>query len=117
VQWYENGKISSESEWKEGLLIDAVGWNLSGEKGWEVVGGNGLLTLWHENGQKRLEGNMKNSKKEGLWIGWYEKGQKKKEENFKDGKLDGLRRQWDEDNHLTGERTYKNGELISEKDF
>ena len=48
----------------------------------------------YENGQKQVEGNVKNGKRDELVTQWFENGNKKEEENYKDGKPDGLWTQW-----------------------
>ena len=70
----------------------------------------------YENGQKKLEGNFKDGKREGLHTMWHENGQKKLEGNFKDGKPEGLHTSWYENGKIAGEECYRNGEevLISE---
>ena len=45
---------------------------------------NGLKTDWYENGQKKFERNFMNGKREGLTTTWFENGQKKSEDNIKD---------------------------------
>jgi antitoxin component YwqK of YwqJK toxin-antitoxin module len=45
----------------------------------------GLRTFWHENGQKKSEGEYKDGEREGLWTFWHENGQKEKEGEYKDG--------------------------------
>ena len=44
------------------------------------------MTQWHTHGEKQIEGNYKDEKRNELWQVWYENGQKN-ENNFKDGKL------------------------------
>jgi antitoxin component YwqK of YwqJK toxin-antitoxin module len=39
---------------------------------------------YYDNGQKKVEGNPKDGKLEGLWTYWYENGQKNSELNYKD---------------------------------
>ena len=63
----------------------------------------------HENGQKKMEGNFKNGKKDGLETSWYEDGQKRSEDNFKDGKLDGLSIFWFPNGQKGNEGIYKDG--------
>jgi antitoxin component YwqK of YwqJK toxin-antitoxin module len=46
------------------------------------------MTTWHENGQKKFEGNYKNGEEDGLWI-W-----------------------WDEEGNVTATATYQNGRLV-----
>tara|TARA_Y100001934_G_scaffold73467_1_gene91324 strand:- start:34 stop:588 length:555 start_codon:yes stop_codon:yes gene_type:complete len=47
---------------------------------------DGLQVIWHENGQKAVEGTNKNGERDGLSTSWYENGQKSLEVNFKDRK-------------------------------
>ena len=47
---------------------------------------NGLHTTYHENGQKKSEGNYKDDKHDGKWTWWHENGQIEAERNYKDGK-------------------------------
>ena len=48
---------------------------------------DGLLTRWHENGQKKWEATLKDGKPDGLLTRWYENGQKEFEETYKDGAI------------------------------
>ena len=52
---------------------------------------NGLHTDYHDNGQKKSEGNVKDGKKDGKWTEWEENGQINSVANYKDGKEDGKR--------------------------
>ncbi len=45
----------------------------------------GLMTAWHENGQKMHEGTYKDGKEDGRATMWHENGQKQAEATFKDG--------------------------------
>ena len=51
------------------------------------VGFTGKYVEKYENGQKKVEINYKNGKKEGAWTYWHENGQKKSEENYKNGEI------------------------------
>ena len=48
---------------------------------------DGLTTGWHENGEKKIEGNWKHGKKNGIWYEWFKDGQKYLEKKYKDGTL------------------------------
>jgi len=63
----------------------------------------------YENGQKQVEGNVKNGKRDELVTKWYENGNKKEEENYKDGKPDGLWTQWYENGQKKRELNQKDG--------
>ncbi len=69
-----------------------------------------IETDWYESGQKRLEGNSKDGKKEGVWIEFYENGQKSAEGSYKNDKRDGLWTCWDGNGHKIYEVSYKNDE-------
>ena len=70
---------------------------------------NGKHTEYYDDGQKKEEGNYKDSEKEGLWTKWYENGQKAQEENYKNGKLDGLSTYWYENGQKEWEANWKDG--------
>ena len=76
---------------------------------------DGLVTMWYENGQKRLEVTYKDGKPDGLGTTWHENGQKQTEGTTKDGKQDGLATAWHENGQKQGELTWKDGEKVSEK--
>jgi tetratricopeptide (TPR) repeat protein len=67
---------------------------------------------WHENGQKKDEGNFKVGKLDGKYTEWYEDGQKKDEGNFKDGKLDGKYTEWYENGQIKKETNCEDGKYI-----
>ncbi|HZZ26383.1 MAG TPA: toxin-antitoxin system YwqK family antitoxin [Pirellulales bacterium] len=52
---------------------------------------DGLYTEYYPNGQKLLEGNYIDGKKDGAWHMWWDNGQEAKVENYVAGQLDG---QW-----------------------
>lgn len=61
--YYEDGKIWSEGEYKDGLR-------------------DGLTITYHPNGVKRFEGAFYQSKKSGIWKFWDENGEFVKEMDF-----------------------------------
>ena len=50
-----------------------------------LTGQKGLLTLWHENGQKSGEATYLNGEPEGLQTTWHANGQKSQEETYLNG--------------------------------
>ena len=72
---------------------------------------DGLWTLWHENGKKKSEGHYKDGKQDGLWTIWHENGQKKEEGHFYNGSPDGLWTFWDNDGNKTWVILFKDGEM------
>jgi antitoxin component YwqK of YwqJK toxin-antitoxin module len=75
----------------------------------------GKIFDFHDNGQKKAEGNLKDGKLDGLLVWWHENGQKKAEENYKDGEYDGLSLAWYENGQKKAEGNFKDNELISGK--
>jgi antitoxin component YwqK of YwqJK toxin-antitoxin module len=61
--YYEDGKIWSEGEYKDGLR-------------------DGITITYHPNGVKRFEGAFYKSKKSGIWKFWDENGEFVKEMDF-----------------------------------
>jgi len=61
--YYEDGKIWSEGEYKDGLR-------------------DGITITYHPNGVKRFEGAFYQSKKSGIWKFWDENGEFVKEMDF-----------------------------------
>lgn len=68
--------------------------------------GNGTLTLWHFNGQKKMVGPYRNNKPHGEWINWYPNGKKSAVMPYANGLSEG-----------TGSRYYRNGVKESEIQF
>ena len=67
---------------------------------------NGRVVEWYGNGQKKVEGRMKDGRKDGLWTSWHANGQKNAEGTFKDGKEDGPWIEW-----------HKNGQKLAEHNY
>ena len=106
---YENEQVEVLAQFKDGYVVRLKQWQENGTPRWDVgymegivgIAGmpykrepamlyqyrHGPVTLWHENGQKQLEGNFKYGKPDGLETEWYENGQKKGEGTIRDGKL------------------------------
>ena len=74
---------------------------------------DGLITHWHENGQKKTEVNYREGKQDGPVIGWYNNGQKRWESTFKAGKEDGLETWWYSTGQKKWEGNYKEGKLMT----
>ncbi|MEO1860459.1 MAG: toxin-antitoxin system YwqK family antitoxin [Verrucomicrobiales bacterium] len=70
---------------------------------------DGLQTHWRENGTKMYEANYKDGKKDGLLVQWHENGQKMSERNLKDDKEDGLDIRWYKNGQKRWEQNWKNG--------
>lgn len=70
---------------------------------------------YYPNGNKKIEGNYKDGKKEGTWITYYENGQIKREENYENGLLNGVMTIWYKNGQVRYKTTYINGKNIKEK--
>ena len=75
----------------------------------------GLWVGWHENGKKAVEGKFKDGTQNGLHVMWYGNEQKEFEANFKDGKYDGLVEAWHKNGQKAMETNFKDGKEISAK--
>ena len=131
---YENEQVEILAQLKDGYVVRVKQWQenetprldvgfMEGKVGIEGMMykrepklkeyGHGPATLWHENGQKKAEGNWKDGKKDGLWTEWHENGQKWTETNWKDGKPNGLATEWYENGQKEVEANLKDGKLMS----
>ena len=76
----------------------------------------GLWTIWHENGQKEMEGRTrKDGRQEGLATLWYKNGQKRRETTYKYGREEGLRTTWHENGQKSSELTTKDDVQFAQK--
>ncbi|HFC7476005.1 TPA: toxin-antitoxin system YwqK family antitoxin [Neisseria meningitidis] len=67
---------------------------------------NGMLILWHFNGQKKMAGGFSKGKPDGEWVNWYPNGKKSAVMPYKNGLSEG-----------TGYRYYRNGGKESKIQF
>lgn len=74
---------------------------------------HGLMTLWHENGQKKAIANYRDEKYHGTTTNWYKSGQKKSEANYKDGNVDGEWTYWNKNGENSKEDN-DNNRLLTE---
>ena len=72
----------------------------------------GKYILYHENGNKRYEGNFSIGKMDGKQIKWHENGQKSYEANYKKGKEHGIVKSWDREGNLTKTEILENGKVV-----
>ena len=103
---YRVNESEPYSGWVKSMLRSGVKGGLYRYKDGKL---DGLMTQWHENGQKKEEETYKDGKKDGLDTVWYENGQKSVEATYKDGKLDGLQTTWHVNGQKSEEATYKEG--------
>ena len=91
TQWYSNGQIYRQSEYKNGRKVGLrTTWFESGgkwvEEHYEHGQLNGMRTLYHENGQKAFEVNYKNGVKHGIQT-WYYNGSIESQVQYENGKV------------------------------
>ena len=126
-KWDENGQIRLEGNYTEGNLASETQYSYyeNGQKKevksskddgkrWPYVYqliNDGKFTRWYKNGQKKLEINFINGKRNGKYTSWFKNGQKELESNWKDGKEDGKWTHWYDDGSKS-ERNYKDGVLL-----
>jgi antitoxin component YwqK of YwqJK toxin-antitoxin module len=91
-QYWDNGKLQSELNYKNGKL-------------------DGPSTWYFENGRKEQEVFYKNNKLDGFQNRWYPSGTLESRSFYKDGKLEGTALTFDEDGNKATEETYTNDTL------
>jgi len=64
---------------------------------------------YYQNGEKEIEGEYKDSKKDGKWTYWYDNGKKWSEGYFKNGLSDGHFTIWYKSGKKNYEAEYKEG--------
>ena len=103
VVWYHDGRkehFHHINIQRDGLLTV---WHENGQKAWEED--DESWTTWYDNGLRRAEGHYKNGKEEGLETWWHENGQKQFEAHKKNGKKrrpsDLVAFQWPEKNRVS----------------
>jgi antitoxin component YwqK of YwqJK toxin-antitoxin module len=110
-QNYDSGELNYEKNHIEGKRI---GWQKHYSKEGKILGevnlinGNGILLVKHENGQPYIEANYQNGLVSGLYKRWHENGQLSEESNYQNGMLNGVYRSWDENGQLYEESNYTN---------
>lgn len=64
---------------------------------------------YFSNGEKELEGPLKNGKKHGVWTQWYRSGEKWTETTYKQGKRNGKMTEWYKSGEISYIARYKDG--------
>ncbi len=96
IEKYEDGKVKVEKTYKK----------VDGEK--ELI----KEVHYHPNGQKYIEGNYKDNKREGYWASWFENGQLWSEGEFRNGLSEGKRTVYHENGKVYYEGNFKDGERV-----
>ncbi|MBQ6770563.1 MAG: hypothetical protein IJP44_06225 [Bacteroidales bacterium] len=64
---------------------------------------------YYDSGQVKMEGGMKDGKREGEWIAYFPDGRPQSRGNFKEGKMDGLSKVYWDNGNQRWEGFYKEG--------
>jgi len=112
TSYYENGKISKEENYKDGIKDGK--WNLYYRSGKVKGEGNykngkkvGKQTSYYENGKVEIESNFQDGRLDGKWRFYFKNERVKFEKNFNDGKLDGKQTSYYENGKISKEENYK----------
>ena len=87
AQWYENGQLKHQGQFKEGKAVGRFIW-------------------WHANGNKHIQGTYTDGKKDRKWTWWHKNGIKKTEGSYQDDQPVGAWRAWHSDGNLRNEETF-----------
>ena len=71
----------------------------------------------YDNNKLKIEGNLKDGRKDGLQNSWWKSGQLSSEVNFKNGKKEGVEKLWYKSGQLAAETTYSYGQEKSKRLF
>ena len=112
--WYKNGQLESKINYKNGKRdgVQKYGYDdsqLRSENNYKDDKQDGVQKYWHKNGQLNFENNYKDGKREGIQRTWYENGQLNSENNYKNSKKEGIQKYWNENGQLKFEDNYKDG--------
>lgn len=93
VQTYPDGSVELEQYFvfrhNDSILIKEIG--------------------FYPDGQKRIEGEFKDGKRQGKWTYWYDNGNRWSQASYKAGILDGKSTVWHENGSKYYEGRYRNG--------
>ena len=122
VELSDNGKVSLEGEFHEGLA--------HGEEVWFFENGNknSLVTylhgdrhgphlVWYESGQLQIDVCYTHGHRDGTHAVFYEGGQKRSEAAFKDDQLNGAYTTWFEDGSTRSERIFEAGVELKRREW
>jgi len=109
--YYENGEIEFERNFKDDKLFNILVYHRNGQKIEDINVKNskreGESTSWHKNGQIMEEATYKNDIKR-IKNQWYSNGQKGSVRTYNNGKKDGEWTFWRFDGQKVRERNYTN---------
>ena len=115
---FVNGKM--EGEWKffhdNGQLDEIVNYN-NGERVDKPEGEVEDIETFHDNGQLKTQGKLKDGKYEGEWKQFWEDGQLEEEGNYVNGNEEGEWKRYYDNGQLSSEGKYVNGNSEGEWKF
>jgi len=120
TRWFDDNLKKNEQTWENGELISITQYewhdktDILREKGTFDGESDGVLHGYYKSGEKEFIKYYKEGKKHGIATFWYENGQKKEEGNFEDSVKDGLWTSWYENGQKEYERVHENEKIISE---
>ena len=97
AQWYQNGQLKHQGQFKEGQPVGRFIW-------------------WHANGNKHIQGIYTDGKKNRTWTWWHKNGIKKTEGTYQDDQPVGIWRAWHSDGNLRNEESFSLDQNDSESD-
>jgi antitoxin component YwqK of YwqJK toxin-antitoxin module len=122
VDLYDNGAVSLEGEFREGLA--------HGEEIWFFENGNrnSLVTyndgqrngphqVWYETGELQINVHYTQGRRDGVHTVFYESGQKRSEADFKNDQLNGAYTTWFEDGSTRSERIFEAGTELKRREW
>jgi len=122
VDLYDNGAVSLEGEFREGLA--------HGEEIWFFENGNrnSLVTyndgqrngphqVWYETGELQIDVHYTQGRRDGVHTVFYESGQKRSEADFKNDQLNGAYTTWFEDGSTRSERIFEAGTELKRREW
>lgn len=126
VSSYPKKQRKFEVEYREGIPYGKVTvWYENGQKKMEgeyaaTIDGGDLLPIgkdmaWYENGRKAREREYRNDMPIGKHMSWYENGRLETEVEYQDGKPIGMARAWFENGKMKSEAEYQDGKPIGKQ--
>jgi membrane associated rhomboid family serine protease/antitoxin component YwqK of YwqJK toxin-antitoxin module len=103
-QFHYNGTLASEEFYLNDYFMKNM-WDSLGNP--LVINGEGTYKKYYDNGVLQEQGDYRNGKREGLWLGFHQNGTKYFEEYFNNGRLvSGRARTLDGETYIYDEGTY-----------
>ena len=111
-EYYENGKIIFEGDYLNGKKWNGNGYNINGNKEFEIKDGKGIIKEYNDNGQLQFEGEYLNGERNGKGKEYHENGELKFEGEYLNGKRNGKGKEYYDNGKIVFEEVYLNGKRI-----